>query len=228
MNSVLTTHYLLAGNVTLSLVSNEFFLLLIGAGIGTVLNLYMPNDVKHIKRMQTILEEDLRSILARMSEYIVKESKTDYNGNCFISLEEHITTGMKYAYANMNNNFLQETQYFINYMQMRKQQYQVLKNIYEKIVTLEVIPIQAKEVANFINNISNSLEESNNVKSLLSDCKQLFMKFQESDLPITREEFEARAVLYMILKDFEYFLKIKEGFVHSLSEEQKNKYWNKA
>jgi uncharacterized membrane protein YgaE (UPF0421/DUF939 family) len=164
MNAVLTTHYLLAGNMTFSLVINEFLLLIIGALIGTILNLYMPNNEKHIKDTQAILEDDLRKILARMSENIVKERKENYDGNCFISLEDHIQKGIKYAYTNMNNKFLQETKYFMDYMQMRNQQYQVLKNIYEKILSLEDIPVQAKEIAAFIEHIAKSLEESNNAK----------------------------------------------------------------
>jgi uncharacterized membrane protein YgaE (UPF0421/DUF939 family) len=226
MNAVLTTHYLLAGNITVSLIFNEFGLLLIGAFLGTLLNLFMPNDEKHIKQTQDVLEEDLRKVLARMSEYIVKESKADYNGTCFVVLEEHIQNGIQYAYSNMNNKFLQETQYFMDYMQMRKQQCQVLKNIYDKIIALKDIPMQTEEIATFINHISTSLHETNNAKELLDECNDLFLKFQESKLPSTRSEFESRAVLYMLLKDFEYFLKIKESFVQSLSEKQKNLYWN--
>ncbi len=226
MNGVLTTHYLLAGNITFSLVSNELVLLFIGALIGTILNLYMPNDEKHIKDTQAILENDLRKILARMSENIVIESKENYDGNCFVSLEDHIQKGIKYAYSNMNNKFLQETQYFMDYMQMRNQQCQVLKNIYEKIISLQDIPIQAEEIATFIDHIAKSLEETNNAKKLLLECSNLTLKFQESNLPATRKEFESRAILFMILKDFEYFLKIKETFANSLSDEQKKKYWN--
>jgi len=150
MNAVLTTHYLLAGNITLSLIGNELFLLLIGALIGTVLNLYMPDDEKHIKKTQSVLEEDLRKVLAKMSDYIKKESKADYNSDCFIALENHIQTGMKYAYANMNNKFSNETRYFMDYMKMRSQQSQVLKDIYEKIISLELVTTQAEEIAIFI------------------------------------------------------------------------------
>jgi uncharacterized membrane protein YgaE (UPF0421/DUF939 family) len=226
INSVLTTHYLLAGNFPFSLIVNEFLLLFIGAGIGTIFNLYMPNNLKHIRETQVILESDLKSILSRMSQYILKESKDDYSKDCIASLDSHIQTGMKHAYANMNNNLMQENKYFLDYMQMRKQQSQVLKNIYEKITALDHIPSQAKDIADFIDHIGKSLKETNNANGLLLECKALFQKFQESELPITRKEFEARAILYMLLKDFEYFLQIKQDFAYSLSEEDKRKYWS--
>ena len=44
------------------------------------------------------------------------------------------------------------------------------------------------------------------------------------------ENFEMRMelvgeVYYMVLKDFRIFLKMKETFADSLTEEQKNRYW---
>lgn len=42
INAVLATHYLLEKDMSLPLIGNEALLLLIGAGIGTLLNLYMP------------------------------------------------------------------------------------------------------------------------------------------------------------------------------------------
>ena len=228
MNAVLATHYLVSYHMPLSLIGNEFLLLFIGAGIGTLLNLFMPDKVKHIRNTQTVLESDLRTVLSIMSENLLKESKEDYTGECFHTLESHIEKGLKDAYDNMNNTLTRDTKYFIDYMQMRKQQCQVLRNIYQKIKTLDHVPEQAKDIADFIDHIGISLEETNNAAALLLECKTLFQKFQASDLPSTRQEFESRAVLYMLLKDFEYFLQIKQDFAASLSSEQKKNYWKTA
>lgn len=228
MNAVLTTHFLIEQNMSFSFIGNEFFLFLIGAGIGTLLNLFMPSKIKQIRNTQATLEADLRSILLRMSEQIQKNSKKEDTPKCFTSLDNHIQTGIKHAYANINNTFSQENQYFLNYMLMRKQQYQVLKNIYLKILSLEHIPSQANDIAEFINHIAISLSETNNAYGLLLECSSLFEMYQNSDLPITRKEFESRAVLYMILKDFEYFLKIKQEFAASLTKEQMTKFWNQS
>lgn len=226
MNAVLTTHFLIEQSMSFSLIRNEFSLFLIGAGIGTLLNLFMPSKIKQIRDTQATLEADLRRILLRMSEQIQKDSKKEDTSECFTSLDTHIQTGIKHAYANINNTFSQENQYFLNYMQMRKQQFQVLKNIYAKILSLDHIPSQANDISAFINHIAISLSETNNAYGLLLECSSLFEMYQNSELPTTRKEFESRAVLYMMLKDFEYFLKIKQEFAISLTEEQKIKFWN--
>lgn len=225
MNAVLATHYLMEGNMELPLIQNEALLLLIGAGIGTLLNLYVPGKVKEIRQTQHTLEEDLKSVLLRMSVYILKEDKSDYTGSCFDKLSADISKGEKQAFAYMNNTFFQESKYFIEYMKMREQQCMVLKDIYKKIKNIRTIPLQAKHVSDFIYNISISFGESNNAKDLLEKLSNLLEQMKNSSLPVTREEFEDRAVLYLILMDLEYFLQLKKDFADSLTEEQIKKYW---
>lgn len=225
INAVLATHYLLEENMSLALIGNEAFLLLIGVCIGFLMNFYIPSNVKQIRKEQRIIEEDIKILLLRMAEKLLTADKSDYNDKCFGLLEEHISFGLKHAYTNMNNTFFEETRYYIEYMEMRKQQYKILKEIYEKIVTLTTVPLQAHAVADFIKKISDTLAESYNAKDLIVREEALLSKLKESPLPVTRDEFENRAVLYMILKDFRIFLKMKEGFADSLTKEQKDRYW---
>ncbi len=224
-NAVLATHYLLAKEMPPALIGNESLLLLIGAGIGTLLNLYMPGKVKEIRTTQHILEEDLKAILFRMSEYIKKKDRSDYTGSCFDKLSSDLSDGKKLAFAYMNNTFIQESKYFIEYMNMREQQCTVLKDIYKKIMNIRSIPTQAEQISSFIFDISVSFGESNNVKDLLDSLSELLDEMKGSSLPVTREEFENRAILYSILMDLEYFLLLKKEFVNSLSEEQVRRYW---
>ena len=44
-------------------------------------------------------------------------------------------------------------------------------------------------------------------------------------MPVTRSEFENRALLYQILGSIEHFLQVKVDFVQSLSEKQIATYW---
>lgn len=225
-NAVLITHYLLEGNMEIPLLLNETLLLFIGAGIGTLLNLYIPGKVKEIRITQHTLEEDLRMVLLRMSEYITRENKSGYDGRCLDKLLADISEGEKQAFAYMNNTFFQESKYFIEYMKMRRQQCFVLKDIYKKIVSMNAVPPQTEPIASFIRHISISFGESNNARDLLKELHALLEEMKNSSLPVTREEFENRAVLYLILMDLDYFLQLKKDFSDSLSEEQIRKYWN--
>ena len=225
INAVLATHYILEQNISFSLIINEALLLLIGAGIGTMLNLYIPNNRRQISREQKMIEEDLRELLSDMAKWLLMTDKSGYKKDCFSSIENHIAQGLSHAYTNMNNSFFQETEYYIRYIEMRKQQSEVLKEIKDKIMNLVFVPVQAYDVAAFIKKIVDTLAESNNAKELLAKEEELLLKLKQSPLPATREEFEDRAILYMVLKDFRIFLKMKETFADSLTEEQKNRYW---
>lgn len=225
-NAVLVTHYLLAKNMSFHTIVNEALLLLIGAGIGTLLNLYMPGKEKEIRAIQRTLEEDLRTVLLRMSEYIMKEDRSDYTGSCFDKLQMDIDNGMKTAFAYMNNTFFQESKYFIEYMNMREQQRVVLQDIYKKIINIRIAVPQTKKVSDFINEIAVSFGESNNASELTTKLTELFEQMKDSQLPVTREEFEDRAMLYAILMDLRYFLLLKKDFADSLTEEQIRRYWD--
>lgn len=224
-NAVLVTHYLLEENMGASQIGNEALLLVIGAGIGTLLNLYMPGKGKEIRMMQYRLEEDLRAVLLRMSEYIGKEDKTDYAGNCFDSLRADIAAGKKQAFAYMNNTFFQESKYFLDYMNMREQQTVVLRDIYKKIVSMRTVLPQTGQVAELLREIAVTFGESNNARELLAKREVALMQMKDSGLPATRQEFEDRAVLYGIMTDLAYFLQLKKEFADSLTEEQIRKYW---
>lgn len=226
INAVLATHYLLEKDMSLPFIGNEALLLLIGAGIGTLLNLYVPGKSKEIRAMQRQLEEDMRAVLMRMSEYIRKEDREDYTGTCFHKLQADIDTGKRRAYAYMNNTFFQESKYFIDYMNMREQQTVVLQDVYKKIVSIHMILPQTDQVANLFHEIGVTFGESNNARDLITRLEEVLSQMKDSQLPVTRQEFEARAVLYGILLDLEYFLRLKKEFADALTQEQIRRYWH--
>ncbi len=225
INAVLATHYLLEKDMSLSFIGNEALLLLIGAGIGTLFNLYMPGKDREIRAMQHQLEEDMRAVLLRMSEYIGKEDRSEYTGTCFDKLQADLEAGKKQAYAYMNNTFFQESKYFIDYMNMRQQQTVVLRDIYKRILSIRAIPPQTEQVSGLFRDTAVTFEESNNARELLAGLEEVLMQMKNSGLPVTREEFENRAVLYAILTDLSYFLQLKKEFVDSLTKEQISRYW---
>lgn len=228
VNAVLATHYLLEKDMSLPLIWNETQLLFIGTGIGMLFNLYMPGKGREIRAMQYTLEEDLRTLLFRMAEYIGKERKADHRDGTallFDKLQADLSSGASRAFAYMNNTFFQESRYFIEYMNMREQQMVVLKDIYKKAMSVRTVFPQTDQVAGLIYEIADTFGESNNARGLLARLDEVLRQMKDSPLPATREEFEERAVLYGILMDLEYFLQLKKTFVDSLSKEQIRRYW---
>ncbi len=144
----------------------------------------------------------------------------------FIKLEHMLDNLLKKAYEDAGNTLQSNTKYLVSYLEMRKLQIEVLKNVAENIKHIPVILRQTYPIAEFLENIAESFHELNNVKGLLKELEELQEHYRREPLPITREEFEYRAILYQILKELEYFLLLKRNFIKELENKNMKSYWS--
>lgn len=223
-NAVLITHILGQGAVNVDIILNEVYLLLIGASIGVVINLFIPKKIKDYREKQQGIDEKMKQVLLHLAEEIVVEIP-EQEEEIFKPLIREIEDAITLAKQVLNNSFDSDTIYYLNYMEMRKNQCMLLKDIHHHIHRLGEVPSQAYEIVTFIQHISDSYHEYNNATRLLYEVNVLRNNFKKQALPVTRQEFESRAVLFQIFHDFEYFLKIKNNFANSLTERQKAIYW---
>ena len=73
--------------------------------------------------------------------------------------------------------------------------------------------------------IAGSLEAPKNTIPLLEDLEEMRRHFRSGKLPVTRAEFETRAVLFTILIDLEYLLLAKKKFAEDLTPWQISYFW---
>lgn len=225
MNAVLTTHFFMQKEIGLELIINELMLLIIGAGIGIILNLFKRGKQSEIIKEQKKIEEEMKALLIRLSEDLLQGYK-EYDKAYFYQLNLQVENSIKKAYASTNNTLLTDTKYYIHYLEMRKSQIRVLKRIYKNMIRLNSIPRQANPISEFIAYISKSFHECNDAGELLSKLEDLYQYFTQEELPATRAEFESRAILFQILKEVENFLQIKKDYMDNLSEDEVKIYCN--
>lgn len=235
--SVLVAHFWLAKNMAWGLIWNETLLLFLGAGIGILLNLFLPRQIGTIRKGQQQVEEQFREILSQMAENIVtgipgKELCSALSGcaseieNRLAALEQTLLQVRKHAEAVAENTLTVDARYYSQYSEMRKNQSTVLRRMQEDISRLRCIPEQAYPIAILLRETADSFHEYNNSELLLANVHALQEEFRESDLPKERAEFEARAMLFTLLSDIEYFLILKNDFSKSLTAEQKKLFWS--
>lgn len=228
MDTVLITHFYAEQSMNLFWIRNELLLLIIGAGIGMLMNLYIPGNEKEIRSDQRKIEEMMRGILGRMSEVLLLESKTHYDGECFQKLEQQLLEAVKRAVAERDNSLLSDTKYFIKYMEMRTEQTEVLKKIYSNICLLDRIPSQTYVISAFFEKVSRGFHEYNNVESLSEKLEEIQESMKAEPLPSSRKEFENRALLYRILYELEDFLALKKRFIDGLEQKEIEKFWGEV
>lgn len=227
VNTVLMTHFLAEQSMSFGSIVNEAALLVIGAGVGVLLNLYIPGKKEQIRARQRKIEEQMKQILRGMSLALRGDMERCTMGDVIASVEKELAMGEKSALEEMENNLLSETRYYLRYMNMRKSQAAVLTRMERQMCQMEWMPLQSEKIALVMEQISASFHEYNNAKALLKELYEVKHSMKEQPLPIDRLEFENRALLYQILLELEEFLMIKRNFVVSLSEEEINKFWER-
>ena len=238
MCSVLVTHFLIDKNMELSFIINEFLLLIIGTSMGILLNLYMPSSRKYLEEEIKNTEYNIKNILGKLSDYILLDPSDKTKGNIKIKLEEQLNKELEElvgllqkaidkAYDNMNNTLKSHTKYYLEYFVMRREQVTTLKRIFSKISLLTMLPKQANQIVNTIKKIETQFHEYNNALSLIEEFHRIKDGFKDEMNPVTREEFENRAVLYLVLNDLENFLYLKKEFVDHLTKEEIKLYWTR-
>ncbi|KMT61074.1 hypothetical protein X560_0141 [Listeria fleischmannii 1991] len=209
VSSVLVTHILVEQSLSLFWFVNEMALMAIGAGIAIVLNLYMPKLDEKLKADQQKIEALMRQILFAMSQCLKNEVPYVDGDVRFAELKTTLFAMQAGATQNVDNYFLKETHYYVQYVDMRLVQYRVLTQMRRHISEFKG---QSEELARLTEKTALELSEDNPADSLVEEITKLVHAFRKSELPSSRAEFENRAILFQFMNDLRYFLETKRDF----------------
>jgi len=220
VSSVLVTHLLSEGYVSVSLLVNELWLMGIGAGLAIMLNLYMPNMLPQIKKDQNQIEQMFREILLFLSDK-ARHQINDVNEEAlFASVKELLVAAEQRAKKNRENYILAEMTYYTQYMRMRFQQFEVLLRL-SKLLDQVAMPLdQTDLIADLTEQFAQTLHEFNPGNELMEQTDHILDIFRQQSLPQTRAEFENRAQLFQYLNEFRYLLELKRDFIDHLTVEE--------
>lgn len=212
VSSVLVTHLLAEKSISMFWIKNEILLMTIGAGIGIILNIYMPKIENEIKETQEKIEEHMRKILFHMAEDLRNQSVHIEEERLFNNLERMLKEGTESAYRHLNNYLISDVKYYVQYMEMRTLQYEVLKYMRSHFIKFYMTFEQTEIVAAFTEKVASNFGEYNTAEELLKELDEVINMFKVQELPKTREEFENRAMLFQFLNDMEALLELKKNF----------------
>lgn len=213
MDSVLISHFLTAGNMGSNMIINETLLFVIGTGMGVVVNMSLVKTGRKFDMLSEEVDNEIKGILERMAYRLESDERQGYDGGCFEILNDKLTKARNVAMNNWNNDIINPDSYEIRYIEMRQKQAMVLEDIYKSIIMIQNVPEQRIKVAQFIKKVVSEYRRDNPVTELLEELDNVFESMKDQKLPQTRMEFEARAVLFYILKQLKEFLQLKNTFV---------------
>lgn len=210
--SVLVSHILAEQEMGTGEVANETMLFLIGTGTGILVNLHLHKDQDEFDRLAGEVDTQIKQILRRMSQYLPREDRSDYGSGCFERLEKALNTARACAVANYGNTVRSGDSFELDYIEMREKQSVLLRGIYDNIVRIQYLPEQALQVAELLGRIEKDYHRENTAEGLLEKLEALLLQMREQRLPRSREEFEARAILFYILMQIRNLLELKREF----------------
>lgn len=227
VNALIAMHFLTIGDFSLDFVLNELMLVLIGITMAVILNLFNNNlDSKEeiIAGMRSV-EQRLQIILKEMAMYLLNQEMQRNVWDDIVVLEADLEKYISSAYDYQNNTFQSHPQYYIEYFEMRSKQANILHNLHYEVKKIREMPKQAAVVAEYILYLEEYVVEINVPEAQMERLEGLFQDMKKEALPVTRAEFESRAILYHILTDLEEFLVVKRRFVDGMSDFQWKEYW---
>ena len=224
MNAVLTTHFLIEKTMNPAFILNEFCILMIGMITGVAINLVMRKNNHQIKDLLYEMDTEMKELLCQLADYLLSEEKQNQEVD-FKQLNTLLSKSIQQVQANKNNNLVLDTNYFVQYSMMRKNQSNILHSIYQTMRHMTETPMQATIIASFLKEISELYHEKNDVEELLKQYHSIKHGFRKNELPHSRDEFENRARLFQIITMIEQFLLIKQEFVFNLTPYQIKQFW---
>ena len=209
---VLSTHFLVANNITIALIYNEVLLMIIGIGVAAIANIFMPSLEDKFKDDKEWIEEHYRIIISKMSKSLITHTVDIDEQKLINEVEQRLYESKETAYKIVNNQFFKSSSYYTDYINMRINQFDTIKRMRLHFQRFNIPVEQMNVMADFTLCVSENISEMNDCKSLLIDLDIIRSEFKKMELPKTREEFESRAQLLQFLNDMEEFLLIKRNF----------------
>ena len=166
----------------------------------------MPSNFHKIYIGQQKLQEQVSLILIDIADIISNPDKNLSFQHSLDRLNRLIDSSTKAAYENINNNLLSDTKYFLEHMEIIKNQRDILNSLYELVSQLNYVPYQGYIIAEFINRIGNTSFDADTVTHLLNDLDNIYKDMKTQPLPKNREEFENRAILFLCLIELKKYL----------------------
>ncbi len=212
VNAVMGTHYVMSPNYHLDFALSELALILIGTGVALAMNWKMPSSLKEIREAMAKIEDAMEQVLRELAWYLGDKNDGDQVWFDLDRLETDIHQGLDRANEQTRNTMSEEDYYYVEYMEMRLQQCVMLQNLRSRVQKIQELPRQAKPISDFLEHLADYVHAEDVPGEQLRKLQMVFDHMKQEPMPVTREEFENRAILYHVLMDLEEFLFVKQRF----------------
>jgi uncharacterized membrane protein YgaE (UPF0421/DUF939 family) len=214
LNVVLVMHIYSLQEITVPILLNEFGLMFLGVLVALVINLFVLDIEDELVGYRTQVESLFDRIFQNMGKCLLNQCKTDVVEADLKDLNVVLTKAKARAYQYMNNYYIQENNYYVEYFTMRKQQYYTVDNM-QNFIKLSFL--KQKEVVllkDFTDHFVNNTKVMNSCVSQIETLENIKHYFTyESEIPITHHQLQNRIALHQYLYSLEDLVTVKMRFI---------------
>lgn len=218
--SVLVTHLLTIRSVEAKWLLNEFLQMVIGAGIALILNLHIKSAECELDEDVSTIEVSLKVVLDDFVQCLRKPAGTEPDSTLMKKLEKDIAAGETRAVWEAGNQPEGRCKYYIRYMEMRKEQLEILKYMTKYIKNIQEETDFTELTAGLTDFVSKHITDKDMNGTIISELSEYRRIFSSVDLPKSKEEFEHRAALFEYVNDLEHLLNIKRTFLREIEAQK--------
>lgn len=212
VSSVLVTHYLIAGNMSIGMLINSFSLLFIGVGLALLANLFMPNAEEQLKKDQVRVDQKIQQLLLGMVNYLEQNTAAKSCDNLLTEVVVTLEDAEVIARRHDENRLLSEEIYYLDYFTMRRLQVNVLNKMNDLVQAIDFEQSDVQPVIELLQYTATTFSEDNDGLKINRKITQTLAYYRQAELPKSRLEFENRSRLYQFLSEFERFIELKISF----------------
>lgn len=208
---VILLHIFNAGNFTVDLLINELLIMLVGFGVGFVMNFYMPDIANGMDKHRIIIEDAYSKIFHEIELYL-RTGDTSWDGKELIIAEQSIDRGKALAYMDIENHLMRKQDLYYRYFDIREKQLEIIERVLPKITNLPASVEHSSIVADFIGELSENVHSGNTVIENRIKLRAVRDEFEMMPLPQTHEEFLSMSALYAFIEEIDEYFAVKKGF----------------
>lgn len=210
---VLVTHLMAFGTFSLSLLLEEFAIMFIAVGVVLLFDLFYPISYQkefneHTKEIDRLLADHIFMFSLLLKDKVVKSDCEIH----YQKLSERMAQAIQHAKLLDKDLLFQNDHSYLSYLEMRNAQKNHVNHMYQHATKIETSHPFILEIAYFVEQLSYDIGYYDKASGQLEKLNTLKLAYKKSDLPKTRPEFETRAMLYQIVNEIEYLLKVKIAF----------------
>jgi uncharacterized membrane protein YgaE (UPF0421/DUF939 family) len=219
-SSVILLHIFNEQHFTWSLLQNELLIMLVGFGVGFLVNMQMPDIEPELNVYRIEIEKNYSVIFTQIARYL-RDGDTNWDGKELLLATEAVNKGKSLAYQDVENHITRKENLFYRYFDVREQQLEIIERILPKITNLPTIVNQANMIADFMDELANNVHSGNTASKYRKKLADVKRTFQTMPLPRSHEEFVAMGSLYQFIEEMDHYLAIKQQFKGLAIEEGK-------